>query len=298
MKSLIIIAGPTAVGKTNTAIKIAEKYKTEILSADSRQFYKELKIGTATPEEEELKRVKHHFIGNLSIHDDYNVSKYEREALSVINDLFLKKDFVVVTGGSGLYLDVLTGGIDELPDIEPSLRIRLQDEFENNGLSWLQKEVEKVDPEYYSTADKKNPKRLIRALEIYYSTGEKFSNLRREVKKNRPFGIIKIGLYREREELNERINSRTDKMIAAGFFDECLELYDYRELNALKSVGYTEMFKVISREWDLEYAVEKMKTNTRRYAKRQMTWFKRDKNIKWFHPDDIPEIVEYINSRV
>jgi len=280
-KELIVIAGPTAVGKTSYAIELAQKYNTEILSADSRQFYRELQIGTAAPTKEELAAAPHHFIGNLSIHDYYNVSIYEQEALALIEQLFEKHDKLIVVGGSGLYIDALCYGIDELPDADESLRSEIKRRFAEEGIEYLQKEVERLDPEFYKIVDRNNHKRLQRALEVCLATGKTYSSQRSNKRKNRPFKIRKLVLNMDRQKLYERINKRVDLMMEQGLLDEVKSLLPYRDLNALKTVGYTELFRYIDGDISLEQAVTDIKTNSRRYSKRQVTWFKRYDDFEW-----------------
>ncbi len=280
-KELIVIAGPTAVGKTSYAIELAQKYNTEILSADSRQFYRELQIGTAAPTKEELAAAPHHFIGNLSIHDYYNVSMYEQEAMALIEKLFQKHDKLIVVGGSGLYIDALCYGIDELPDADDALRSEIKRRYAEEGLEYLQKEVERLDPEFYKIVDKNNHKRLQRALEVCLSTGKTYSSQRSNKRKSRPFKIRKLVLNMERQKLYERINKRVDIMMEQGLLDEVKSLLPYRALNALKTVGYTELFRYLDNEISLEQAVTDIKTNSRRYSKRQVTWFKRYDDFEW-----------------
>lgn len=280
-KKLIIILGPTAVGKTEYSLNLAESLQTEILSCDSRQMFREMKIGTATPSEEELKRVPHHFIGNLSIHDYYSCGKYEIEALQKCDELFKKHDTLVMTGGSMLYIDAVCNGIDEMPDIDEELRNSLWERYEKEGIESLRQELKILDPEYAQKVDPKNGKRIIHALEICLQAGKPYSEIRKNQKKERPFEIQKIGIYREREELNHRINLRVDKMFEQGLYEEALGLYPFKHLNSLNTVGYKELFAHFDGQCSLEEAKEKIKTDTRRYAKKQMTWFKKDENIKW-----------------
>ncbi len=280
-KKLIIIAGPTAVGKTTYAINLAKKYNTEILSTDSRQFYRELSIGTASPSKEELAAATHHFIDNLSIHDYYNVSIYEKEAIALLNKLFLKHDIVIAVGGSGLYIDALCYGIDDLPDAEPKLRQEIKDKFESFGIEYLQDEVRRLDPDYFAEADIKNHKRLQRALEVCIQTGKTYSSQRTKQKQNRDFEIEKIVLNMPREILYERINKRVDIMINDGLIDEVKSLIDYQHLNALNTVGYKELFQYFKGDISLEQAITDIKTHSRRYAKRQLTWFKRYNDFQW-----------------
>lgn len=280
-KKLIIILGPTAVGKTEYSLNLAERQQTEILSCDSRQMFREMKIGTAAPSEDDLKRVPHHFIGNLSIHDYYSCGKYEIEALQKCEELFKKHDTLVMTGGSMLYIDAVCNGIDEMPDIDEELRNSLWERYEKEGIESLRQELKILDPEYAQKVDPKNGKRIIHALEICLQAGKPYSEIRKNQKKERPFEIQKIGIYREREELNHRINLRVDKMFEQGLYEEALGLYPFKHLNSLNTVGYKELFAHFDGQCSLEEAKEKIKTDTRRYAKKQMTWFKKDEDIKW-----------------
>ena len=280
-KELIVIAGPTAVGKTAYAIELAQKYNTEILSADSRQFYRELQIGTAAPTKMELDAAPHHFIGNLSIHDYYNVSIYEQETLAMINKLFQKHDKLIVVGGSGLYIDALCYGIDKLPDADEELRSEIKRRFADEGLEYLQKEVERLDPEFYKVVDQNNHKRLQRALEVCLATGKTYSSQRSNKRKSRPFKISKFVLNMDRELLYDRINKRVDLMMEMGLLEEVKSLLPFRDLNALKTVGYTELFRYLDGDISLQQAVVDIKTNSRRYSKRQVTWFKRYDDFTW-----------------
>jgi len=280
-KKLIVIAGPTAVGKTTYAINLAQKYNTDIISTDSRQFYREMNIGTASPTKEELNSAPHHFINNLSIHDYYNVSLYEQEAISLLNELFKTKDTVIAVGGSGLYIDALCYGIDELPDANTEIRNKIKETYNKNGIAYLQDEVKKLDPEYYASVDTKNHKRLQRALEVIYETGKTYSSQRTQSIKVRPFQIEKIVLNMPRETLYERINMRVDIMIEEGLIEEARSLYKYRNLNALNTVGYKELFEYFDGKITKEQAIIDIKTHSRRYSKRQITWFKRYDDFKW-----------------
>lgn len=295
-KFLILVTGPTAIGKTAFSIKLAQYLNTEILSSDSRQFYREMKIGTAYPDAEELSAVKHHFVGNLSVHDEYNVSCYEREALLLLDELFQGHDHVVLTGGSGLYIDALCKGIDELPDYDPDLRKKLKNDIERHGLPYLANSLKELDPEYYELVDLQNPNRVMRALEVCLQTGKSYSSLRKNAIKKRPFELISIGLNVEREILFERISRRVDGMIEKGLLEEVKSLIPYRDLNALNTVGYKEIFSFLDGALSLDEAIEKIKTNTRRYAKRQLTWFKRDPEMKWFEPDDLSGVIHYLSE--
>ena len=290
--TLLVIAGPTASGKTDIAIKLAKHFNTEIISADSRQFYKEIPLGTAAPTQSQLDEVKHHFVGNLSIFDDYNVSQYEKDVLKLLDDLFKKHNIVIMAGGSGLYIDAVCKGIDELPDPDPLLRKELNERFENEGIISLQKELETLDPEYFEVVDKKNPKRLMRAIEVCRQTGKKYSELRKNKPAPRNFDIIKTAIDIDRKTLFERIENRTDIMLENGWLEEAEAVYPFRHLNSLNTVGFKELFKYISGEWTLELATEKIKTNTRRYAKRQITWFKKDRDIIWVENGNINNIIK------
>ena len=293
-KNLIVIAGPTAIGKTSLSIKLAKKLRTEIISCDSRQFYKELSIGTAVPSEDELKKIQHHFIQNLSIKEGYNIGEFEKDAILKIESLFKKYNNVILVGGSGLYIDAVCKGIDILPDISKKIRENLNIQYKKNGLAWLQNEVKKLDPEYFEYVDTKNPQRLMRSLETYTASGKKISSLHKKKDKKRDFNIIKIGLEIDRELLYRKINSRVDKMINDGLIEEAKDLIKYRHYNALNTVGYKELFDFLDGNSNLETAIEKIKQNTRRLAKRQITWFKRDKSINWFTIDEYQEIVKTI----
>jgi tRNA dimethylallyltransferase len=293
-KNLIIILGPTAIGKTALAIKIAQELNTEILSSDSRQFYKELSIGTATPSLKELEKIKHHFIQHISVKEKYNIGKFEKEALSKIKDLFKNKDNIVMVGGSGLYIDAICKGIDTIPEIALDIRQKINSEFEEKGLEWLQNKVQEIDPEYFQYVDKKNPQRLIRAVEIFTGTSKKLSSLQKKKNKKRDFNIIKIGVKMERDLLYNRINNRVDKMIENGLIDEVKSLISYRKYNALNTVGYKELFDYIDGVNNLENSISMIKQNTRRLAKRQITWFKKDKEISWFNKNEFNSITTTI----
>ncbi|MGB3468902.1 MAG: tRNA (adenosine(37)-N6)-dimethylallyltransferase MiaA [Cyclobacteriaceae bacterium] len=297
-KFLISIIGPTAVGKTATGIQVAHALDAEILSADSRQFYKEMEIGTAKPTPEELTLVPHHFVNNLHIHEDYNVGVFEREALAKIEELFLKNRFAVMVGGSGLYVKALCEGIGEMPVIDMEIRDRLNQQKAEEGLAFLVDRLVKQDPEYAELADLHNPQRVIRALEVIESTGKTYTSFRK-AKSNvkRPFNIIKVGLELPREILYERIDRRMDNMIADGLFGEAKALYEYRNRNALQTVGYREIFGFLDGKYGREEAIRLLKRNSRRYAKRQMTWFKKDEAIRWFSPDRFDDIMRYIRDQ-
>jgi tRNA dimethylallyltransferase len=296
-KSLIVVLGPTASGKTGLAIQLAEQLHTEVVSADSRQIYKELRIGSAMPEHSEMRGIPHHLIGHISVTDAYNVSKYEMEALQCLDTIFKGHSRAILCGGSGLYIDAVCKGIDELPDPDPQLRENLKDRLAHEGIAALQFELKRLDPEYYRTADIQNPVRLIRALEVCLTTGKTFSSLRKNAKRERPFSILKLGLAIPQQELAERIRSRTLAMISAGLVEEARSLLPHRNLNSLNTVGYKEIFSYLDGSVSIDEAIEKICVNTRRYAKRQMTWFRKDKDIHWTHPNDMDHIRKYIDSQ-
>lgn len=293
-KTLVVVAGPTAIGKTGVAIRLARHFDTVIVSADSRQFYRELKIGTAAPTATEKSLAPHYFCGHLSIHDSYNVSMFEHETLNVLEQLFSTHDLVLMAGGSGLYIDAVCKGIDDLPGVDMEIRRRVGKAYQEQGITYLQDELSKLDPEYFERVDKSNPNRMKRAIEVCLSTGKTFSSFRVQKEKSRPFQTVKIGLNRPRHELFRNIGRRTDQMIENGLVDEVKNLSFYRHLNALNTVGYKEIFSYLNGEMTLDKAVEKIKTHTRRYARRQLTWFKRDKEMRWFLPENEQEIMQYI----
>ena len=295
---LILVVGPTAVGKTDLCLKLAKKFQTEILSCDSRQFYREMNRGTAKPSADELAVVTHHFINNLSITDAYDVRKYEEEALDLLGNLFQKHRVVILTGGTGLFADVVVNGMDAIPEVAPEIREEIIHEYQSKGLTWLQVAVQEVDPEFYAQVDHANPQRLMRALEIWRGTGLKFSSFRTKNKVKRPFEVIKIGLDRPREELYRRIDSRMEQMLAKGLFAEAEGLFEKRGLNALQTLGYTEIFDFLEGKYDKEELIRLLKRNSRRYAKRQLTWFRRDPLIHWFHPSEEREILAFLANQI
>jgi tRNA dimethylallyltransferase len=297
-KYLILVVGPTAVGKSDLCLKLAKKFDTAILSCDSRQFYREMNLGTAKPSEKELAQVPHHFINNLSIEDSYDVRDYEEDALALLEGLFQTKQVVLMTGGTGLFADVIANGLDAIPEVSSEIRIEIIQEFEEKGLPWLQGSVESVDPEFYAQVDRANPQRLMRALEIWRGTGLKFSSFRTKTKVKRPFEMIKIGLGRPREELYQRIDQRMDLMLRQGLFEEAKGLFGRRGLNALQTLGYSEIFDFLEGKYDEQEMVRLLKRNSRRYAKRQLTWFRRDPLIHWFHPSQEEEIFAYLNDQI
>lgn len=296
--TLIVLIGPTGIGKTDLSLNIAEHYNTEIISADSRQLYADLKIGTAAPTPEQLARVKHHFVGTLQLTDYYSAAQYEAEVMKKLDELFKKHSVIVLTGGSMMYVDAVCKGIDDIPTVDEETRKTLMQHYENVGLERLCAELKILDPEYYDIVDKKNPKRVIHALEICYMTGQTYTSFRTSQTKERPFNIIKVGLRREREELYARINKRVDIMMEDGLLEEAKSVYQYKDLNSLNTVGYKEMFKYLDGEWELPFAIEKIKQNSRIYSRKQVTWFKRDNDITWFHPDDADNIMSFIEERL
>ena len=295
--TLIVILGPTASGKTDMAIDIAQHFNTEIISADSRQFYHEIPIGTAAPDQRQLAKAAHHFVGHLDIEQEYNVSKFEKDVLTLLEDKFKTLENIVMVGGSGLYIDAVCKGIDELPDPDPELRIELDSLFKKEGLPALCNKLSKLDPVYFEKVDKQNSKRLIRAIEVCLQTGKTYTELRKNRPIERDFSIIKIGLEVSRTVLNKRINDRVDKMIVNGWLEEARKVFPFRSKNALNTVGFKELFNYFDGKWNFETAIEKIKTNTRRYAKRQITWFKKDEDIKWFSPENPSEILDFIESK-
>lgn len=295
-KTLIVITGPTAVGKTALCLDIAQHFGIPIINADSRQIYKELKIGTASPTPEQLAKVKHYFVGTLSLNDYYSASLFEQQAMEILEREFREHDFALMAGGSMMYIDAVCDGIDDIPTVDDKTRETLKARLSSEGLEPLVEELRRLDPEYYEIVDKQNPRRVVHGLEICLMTGKTYTSFRKREKKQRPFRILKIGLNREREELYNRINQRVDQMIAEGLLDEAKSLYPMRHMNALNTVGYKEMFAYLDGTWTLEEAVERIKGNTRRYARKQLTWYKKDEKIRWFHPDEKDKIISYISQ--
>lgn len=291
MKTLIVIAGPTASGKTAAAIKVAKALNTVIINADSRQFYKEMSIGTAVPSPKELQEVKHYFVQNISILNDYDVATYEQDVLLLLRKLFLEHDQVVLTGGSGLFIDAVCKGIDSMPDIDQAVRERVDNLFHEGGLAALQQEVQRLDPEYWAIVDQKNPRRLQRALEVCYQTDKTFTSFRTRSSAKRDFNIVKYALLREKQDLYNRINLRVEIMLSQGLVDEARRLYPYRRRNALNTVGYKELFDYFDGKCSLNEAVEQIKLNTRHYAKRQMTWLRKDSEYQWIEPSSIETVI-------
>lgn len=296
MKTLFVLIGPTGVGKTALSLSIAEMLGCDIVSADSRQMYADLKIGTAAPTGKELARVRHHFVGQLALTDYYSAARYEEEAIKCLNNLFLANDHALLTGGSMMYVDAVCKGIDDIPTVDEETRAFMMERYDKEGLEPLCAELRLLDPEYYRIVDLKNPKRVIHALEICHMTGRTYTSYRTQSCKERPFRIVKIGLRREREELYERINRRVDIMMEEGLLDEVKSVLPYRHLNSLNTVGYKELFMYLDGECSLDFAIEKIKQNSRIYSRKQMTWFKRDTDIHWFHPDDKDEILQFIRQ--
>ncbi len=297
-KSLIILLGPTGVGKTDLSIDIARYFDTEIISCDSRQIFKEMVIGTAVPDGKTLAAVPHHFIGSHSIHENYNARKFEIEVLEKLEELFAQKDLVLMTGGSMLYIDALCKGLDDLPDIDPDLRKQLMNRMESEGLESLKNELLERDPAYYSEVDLQNPKRILHALEICLITGRPFSELRTNKSRKRPFNMLKIGLNCDREILYNRINQRVDTMFEDGLEKEATLLHPFSQLNSLNTVGYRELFEYFNGTITLEQAKEKIKANSRKYARKQLTWFRRDPEITWFTPGMKDEIIAFVNDQL
>lgn len=277
-------------------LDIAQHFGIPIINADSRQIYKELKIGTASPTIEQMRRVPHYFVGSLSLHDYYSASLFEQQVLDILQREFEHSDYALLTGGSMMYIDAVCNGIDDIPTVDDATREALKARLSSEGLEPLVEELRRLDPEYYEIVDKQNPRRVVHGLEICLMTGKTYTSFRKREKKERPFRIVKIGLNRDREELYNRINQRVDQMMTDGLLDEAQRLYPMRHMNALNTVGYKEMFAYIEGTWTLEEAVERIKGNTRRYARKQLTWYKKDEQIRWFHPDEIEQIYSYISQ--
>ena len=294
MKTLIVVTGPTAVGKTHLCMELAEGLHTPVINADSRQLFRDLRIGTAQPTAEQLARVKHFFVGILGLNDYYSASLYEQQVMAVLDELFQTNDYALLSGGSMMYIDAVCNGIDDIPTIDHHTRETLKQRLADEGLEALCEELRQRDPEHYAIVDRRNPRRVVHALEICLMTGKTYTSFRKAQKKLRPFRIVKIGLDREREELYRRINQRTDQMMSDGLLDEVRRLLPYRQANALNTVGYKELFDYLDGRWPLDEAVERIKGNTRRYARKQLTWFRRDREITWYHPDDKENIKQHI----
>lgn len=286
MNTLLVILGPTGVGKTELSLQMAEFFGCPILSSDSRQIFKEMKIGTAMPTPRQLARVKHYFIATHSIFDTYSAGQYEADALQLMETLFRQHDTLMLVGGSMLYIDAVCKGLDDIPNVPADIREKVKTEYEQNGLEWLQQNLQRLDPVHYAKVDTQNHKRMLHALEVCISAGKPYSSFCTGKTKERPFKIVKIGLNRPRPELYERINKRVDEMMQEGLLAEAQELYPYRHLNPLNTVGYKELFNYMDGTWSLDFAVNMVKQDSRHYAKRQLTWFNADKSIQWFHPDE------------
>jgi tRNA dimethylallyltransferase len=297
MKTLVVLTGPTGVGKTELSLRIAEALGSPVLSCDSRQIFREIPIGTAAPTHEQLNRVRHYFIGDHSIHDYYSAARFETDVLNLLeNELFPQHDTIVMTGGSMMYIDAVCKGIDDMPDVNEALRKDLQDQFNKNGLDFILAQLKLLDPEYYNLVDIKNHKRVIHGLEICLMTGKPFSSFRQNIAKKRPFNIIKICLNRDRNELYQRIDQRVLEMMELGLYEEARNIYPFRDLNALNTVGYKELFSHFDGEISLNEAVARIQFNTHKYARKQLTWFRRDKDYLWFHPDHIQDIRQLIQD--
>lgn len=293
---LIVITGPTAVGKTELCMELARWLNIPIINADSRQMFRELKIGTAAPTDEQLQQVRHYFVGNLSISDYYSASMYEQDVNTLLAELFATSDYALLTGGSMMYIDAVCNGIDDIPTVDEATRQLMKQRLVSEGLESLVEELKQLDPEHYEVVDRQNPRRVVHALEICHMTGKTYTSFRKAEKKQHPFQIVKIGLNRDRAELYERINQRVDKMIEDGLVDEAHRMFKHRDTNALNTLGYKEMFNYFDGIWTLDEAIERIKGNTRRYARKQLTWFKRDTDMKWFHPNDMELIKKYISN--
>lgn len=296
--TLIVVLGPTGVGKSSVSIQLAQHYATDIISADSRQLFRELSIGTAVPSQEDLTLVTHHFIQSHSIHNYYNVSEYETEAIALINQLFATKNPLILTGGSMLYIDTICKGIDDIPTVSPEIRSRVIQWYQENGLQALQQRLLLLDPEYYHTADLQNAKRLLHAVEVCEMTGRTFTSFRKNTIRTRPFRILKIGINQQREVLYERINQRVDQMMQAGLLEEARSVYAYKDLNSLNTVGYKELFMYFDGTCSLEEAVDLIKRSSRKYARKQLTWFRKDPDIHWFEPHQVPEIIAFTDEQL
>ena len=298
MPSLVVLLGPTGVGKTELSLRLAEHLFSPIISSDSRQIYKDIPIGTAAPTAEQMARVKHYMVGTLALTDYYSASNFEEDTIKLLEELHKTIPSVLMTGGSMMYIDAVCKGIDDIPTVTPAVREALHKQFEEEGLENILRELKESDPVHYEEVDRMNHKRVIHAVEICRMTGKPYSSFRTNSTKKRPFKIIKVGLTRDREELYERINSRVDSMIESGFVEEARRVYPLRHLNSLNTVGYKELFRYIEGEWPLLVAIEKIKRNTRVYARKQMSWFRRDEDIRWFHPEEESEIISYIDNAI
>ena len=295
-KTLIVLTGPTAVGKTELCLRLASHFGIPVINADSRQIYREMKIGTAAPTDEQLRQARHYFVGQLQLDDYYSASLYEQQVISLLPELFRESDYALMAGGSMMYIDAVCNGIDDIPTVDDETRRVLKQRLADEGLESLVEELRRLDPEHYEIVDRQNPRRVVHALEICHMTGRTYTSFRTNSRKERPFTIRKVALSRPREELYQRINARVDQMMADGLLDEARALLPRRSLNALNTVGYKEMFNYFDGVWTLDEAVERMKGNTRRYARKQLTWFKKDPGVKWFTPDDKENIINYLQA--
>lgn len=296
MKTLIVITGPTAVGKTDLCLDLARHFNIPIINADSRQIFRDLKIGTAAPDEEQLRQVRHYFVGTLKLEDYYSASLYEQQVMALLEELFLNSDFALLSGGSMMYIDAVCNGIDDIPTVDDKTRTTMKRRLQEEGLEALCEELQRLDPEHYAIVDRKNPRRVVHALEICHMTGRTYTSFRTSQHSSRPFRIVKMALTRPREELYNRINARVDKMMQQGLLEEARRLLPYSHMNALNTVGYKEMFAYLNNIWTLDEAVERMKGNTRRYARKQLTWFKKDNDVTWFSPNDKELIIKHITE--
>jgi tRNA dimethylallyltransferase len=294
--TLLVVLGPTGVGKTNISLKLAEHFGCPIISSDSRQFYRELKIGTAAPTEEQLNHAKHYFVGSHSIFDEYSAGQYELDAIKLLDELFEKNTVVMLVGGSMMYIDAVCNGMDDIPEVDTETREFWMQQYAQSGLEFIQNELKRLDPKHYEEVDLQNAKRILHALEICSVAGKPYSELRTGERKERNFNILKIGLNRPRPELYDRINLRVDEMMAEGLLQEAEQFYEFRNLNTLNTVGYKELYEYMDGNWTLDFAVNMIKQDSRRYAKRQLTWFNRDKEIQWFHPDEEDEILSFVDK--
>jgi tRNA dimethylallyltransferase len=296
MKNLVVILGPTGVGKTELCLRLAEHFGTSIINADSRQIFKEIPIGTAAPTAEQQKRVKHYFVASHHLTGYYSASQFEEDVISLSGDLFKTNNILLMSGGSMMYIDAVCNGIDNMPTVDEDTRNLLRQRYENEGLERMCAELKLLDPEYYAIVDLRNPKRIVHALEICYMTGRTYTSFRKNQKKKRPFNIIKIGINRPREELYNRINARVDDMIKKGLKEEAQNVFPYNSLNALNTVGYKELFEYFRGNIQLEEAIERIKCDTRKYCRKQLTWFRKDETVKWFKPQEIEEIIKFISE--
>lgn len=297
MKTLVVLLGPTGVGKTALSLRLAEAFATPIINADSRQIYRDIPIGTAAPTLEEQRRVPHYFVGLLGLEEYYSAARYEEEVMRLLSRLFQERDVVLLSGGAMLYLDAVCKGIDDIPTVDAATRTWMRERYQREGLAPLVAELKALDPAYAATCDLKNPKRVVHALEICHMSGRTYTSFRTQQAKSRPFRIVKVGLQRERPELFDRINRRVDDMMAAGWLEEARRVLPYRDCNSLNTVGYKELFRYLDGDWPLEQALEKIRRNTRVYAKKQITWFKKDEGVRWFHPSQYEEIRYFIQNR-